>query len=109
MYDEVLAAIGAWVDILLIDEGKSYVLYHHLAHYGDGVYPQGYKMEITLEAKDGRLYLPVQGEVEDIALETLDDHYQIYFEPVPLVVGNKEHGPYLMYDKDRGGWEILRH
>jgi len=36
----------------------------------------------------------------------IDDNYQIYFEPVPLEAG-KEHGPYLMYDKDLGGWEIL--
>lgn len=63
---------------------------------------------ITLEIdKDGRLYLPVQSEVEDIALETLDDDNQIYFEPIPLMVGGEKYGPYLMYDKYLGGWEIL--
>lgn len=52
---------------------------------------------------DGKLYLPIQSDVENIALETLDDDRRIYFDPIPLI-----DNLYLKYDrKSNCGWEVL--
>lgn len=64
-------------------------------------------MRVTLEIKDGRLYLPYQDEVEALALETMGTHHKIYFEPIPIRLGDKCK-LYIMYAKDLGGWEVRR-
>lgn len=58
---------------------------------------------VDLFLKDGKLYLPYQGDAENIALETMDDDRRIYFDPIPLV-----DNLYLKYDrKSNYGWEVL--
>lgn len=60
-------------------------------------------MLVNLLLKNGKLYLPVQSDVENIALETLDDARKIYFDPIPLT-----DKLYLKYDRESGyGWEVL--
>lgn len=52
--------------------------------------------------KNGKLYLPVQSDVETIALETLDNNRRIYlFDPIPLT-----NDLYLEYVDPDHGWEV---
>ena len=58
---------------------------------------------VDLFLKDGKLYLPYQGDAENIALETMDDNRKIYFDPIPLT-----DKLYLKHDRESNyGWEIL--
>jgi len=56
-------------------------------------------LTVDLEVRDGKLYLPVQSDAENIALEMIDDYDQIYFDPIPLT-----DRLYLKYDGY--GWEV---
>lgn len=61
------------------------------------------RIPVDLLFIDGKLYLPVQSDVENIALETMDDARRIYFDPIPLI-----DNLYLKYDRESNyGWEVL--
>lgn len=62
---------------------------------------------VNLEVKDGKLYLPIQSDVENVALKVVDDsdqdyigdYSQIYFDTIPLT-------DRLYLEYDGYGWEI---
>lgn len=61
------------------------------------------KLTVNLVVKEGRLFLPFQNEVENVALETVGSHHGIYRNAIPLT-----DNLYLKYDREsRCGWEIL--
>lgn len=63
------------------------------------------RVKISLAVRNGKLCLPVQHEVEDIAIMVLGDHQLIFFERIPLT-----DSVYLLYNAEISGWEIcLRH
>jgi hypothetical protein len=41
-------------------------------------------MSLTLEIRNGKLVCPNQGEIENLAIEKIDTHYNIFFDPIPL-------------------------
>lgn len=56
---------------------------------------------IRVGVKDGKFYMPVQSEVEYIAIETLGSRGNIYFDSIPLT-----DSLYLKWDGKLRGWEI---
>lgn len=62
-------------------------------------------MDIHLSAAvlhNGKIYLPLEDEVQDIALEMVGSYDRMYFDPIPL-----SNGLCLKYDKESPhGWEL---
>ncbi len=59
-------------------------------------------VQLTMFLKDGLLLVPVQNEVENLALETVGTHRSIYFDKTPI---NEE--LYLLYDKVYKTWVLF--
>lgn len=59
-------------------------------------------MKLTFELSNGKLVCPYQDEIENLALETLDDCSDIYFTPTPV----NDKFDVIWMDK-YGGW-VLR-
>ncbi len=57
-----------------------------------------------VKIKDGKLYMPVQSDIENIADETLGSCENIYFDPIPLT----DH-LYLVWNDKLQGWEVCQH
>ena len=52
------------------------------------IYADEDALTLTLKMTKDKIYAINQSEVENIALETLDDYDQIYFEPIPIPLLN---------------------
>lgn len=57
------------------------------------------RLVVDIEIKDGKLYLPVQSDAENVSLEMIDDCERIYFDPIPLT-------DKLCLEYDGYGWEV---
>jgi len=61
------------------------------------------KITFEIVDDDDKLVCPYQGEVENIALDKLGTHHNIFFEPTPLTDKFD-----VIWDQDSGGW-VLRY
>lgn len=59
--------------------------------------------EFTVYLKDGVLMIPIQSEVENIALTTVGNHHGIYFDEIPL-----NDNLYLKFDREINTWIIYK-
>ena len=60
-------------------------------------------MKITFELSKGKLVCPYQDEAENVALKTLGNHHNIYFDPIPI---NDKFD--MIWTDKLGGW-LLRY
>lgn len=63
--------------------------------------PLDHMVNIRIGVRDGKLYLPVQSEVEYIAIATLGSEKDIYFDPIPLTDFLS-----LKWNEELRGWEV---
>ena len=58
-------------------------------------------IQIEIGVKRGKLYMPVQSEVEYIATQVLGTHKNIFFDPIPF-----KNSLHLMWNEEIKGWEF---
>jgi len=58
---------------------------------------------LTIIKRDDKVICPIQSEIENLAIKTLDTHENIFFDPIPL--SSKFD---LMWSNEYKGW-ILRY
>lgn len=63
--------------------------------------PLDHMIKVEIGVHEGKLYLPVQSDVEHIAIATLGSHKNIFFDPIPLT-----DFLCLIWNKELKGWEV---
>ena len=66
--------------------------------------PLDHYVKVEIGIKDGKLFLPVQSDVEHLAIHILGSHKNIFFDPIPLT-----DFLYLKWNEDLRGWEVCQH